>query len=139
MRRVRDQGIKRTQGPGDEGTRGPRDQRTRGAEDHGTRRPKDPGTKGREDQGTKGSGKPEFVFPINSYLLSRVLDFCSRKLIFFSSIIPLITPLLLVYTLTVLLVARSTCKRAFLLMEICCFSAHFSPPTSRVVTGWGGG
>ena len=41
MRRVRDQGIKRTQGPGDQGTRGPRDQRTRGPEDRGTRGPGD--------------------------------------------------------------------------------------------------
>ena len=59
--------------------KGPGDQGTRGLEDQGTRGPKDQGTKGPEDQGTKGSGKPEIVFPINSYFLSRVLDFLFQE------------------------------------------------------------
>ena len=52
MRRVRDQGIKRTQGPGDQGTRGPG---------------------GPEDQGTKRSGEPEIVFPVNLYFCSSII------------------------------------------------------------------
>ena len=39
--RVRDQGIKRTQGLGDQRTKGPEDQGTRGPRDQGTRGPGD--------------------------------------------------------------------------------------------------
>ena len=42
--RVRDQGIKRTQGLGDQGTKGPRNQRTKGPGDQRTRRSEDQGT-----------------------------------------------------------------------------------------------
>ena len=139
--------MRRGKGPGDQedpGTREWRDQGTKGPEDQGSRGPRDQETKGPGDQRTRGPGDQriretwicfsnKFIFVVQSLRF-----FVPGNLVFFSSIIPLITPLLLVYTLTVLLVARSTCKRAFLLMEICCFSAHFSPPTSRVVTGWGG-
>ena len=61
MRRVRDQGIKRTQG---------------------TRRPRDQGTKGPEDQGTRGSGEPEIVFS-SKVIFFQGLNFFPGNLDFF--------------------------------------------------------
>ena len=64
MRRVRDQGIKRTQGPGDQGTRGgPEDQGTRGPEDQGDQR-----TRGPKDQGNL-----KLFFPGNLDFLSSII------------------------------------------------------------------
>ena len=70
MRRVRDQGIKRTQGP--------RDQRTKEPEDQGTR---GPGTRGPGDQRIR-------LFFQQIYMCFQCLRFFSRKLRFFSIIIP---------------------------------------------------
>ena len=61
MRRVRDQGIKRTQGTGDQGTQG---------------------TKGREDQGTNGSRNLKLFFQ-KKYMFFQGLRFFSRKRRFF--------------------------------------------------------
>ena len=79
MRRVRDQGIKRTQGPGDQGagdqgTRGPGDQRTR---DQGTTGPGDQRTRGPKDQGNLKSCFSKFI------VFFQGLRLFSRKLRFF--------------------------------------------------------
>ena len=89
MRRVRDQGIKRTQGPGDQGTRGPR-----GPEDQGTRGPgEDQGrTRGGpgEDQGRTRGTRGTLNYFSSKIIFFQCLRFFSRKLSFFSSIIPFI-------------------------------------------------
>ena len=71
--RVRDQGIKRTQGLGDQRTKGPKDQGTRG--------PRDQGTRGPGDQRIRGP--PEIMFPVILYFFQGPRSFFTGNLDFF--------------------------------------------------------
>ena len=94
MRRVRDQGIKRTKGLGDQRTKGTED--PKGTRDQGTRGPRNQGTRGPGDhrtRGTRGPGDQRIRETLNYFLVYKIIFFpgssiFSRKLRFFASIIP---------------------------------------------------